>query len=395
MTTTTERQTDISFDYDTALRPSAYTAASTANGTDIHDRAFSYYNDGSLHEITDNVDAKYSQKNEYDFASRLKKNDFGNSTDGIPYRQTLSYDAFNHITARSTWHKDSTERSYTAGFTSNRKTSGGYQSGTDTYNNSGQVVENNIGYENKRTWKFDAAGRTTEWLDTVPYVSVARDEGGTITFDGDGRPAKKVKRARDRNITSTWTEETEYTIFSSVTGAVVSTTDTTGRKIKTNVYLNGSVIAEQVVSWFDDDPSESITFKNVDPLSGSQMDTTATGEIIGVYENGGKVELEPLGAWINSPDTEVVSPSGNFKNGGSIDNPEFGCANKMFGFGLPCTAAAFEANYDANFVITTTWCNNLLGFPDPRCKEPQDNEPSVLPNPRQGGTSSGRFRHSL
>ena len=382
MTTSTDSQTDISFDYDTALRPSAYAAASAANETNIHDRAFSYYNDGTLHEITDNVDAKYSQKNEYDFAARLKKNDFGNSTDGIPYHQSLGYDAFDHITARSTWDKDDTERSYTAGFVNNRKTSGGYQSGTDTYNNSGQVVENNIGYENKRTWKFDAAGRTTEWLDTVPLSSVARDEGGTITFDGDGRPAKKVKRARDRNYTSTWTEETEYTIFSSVTGAVISTTNTTGRKTKTNVYLNGSVIAEQIVSWFDDDPTESITFKNVDPLSGGQQDTTSAGEIIPENENGGKVELEPLGAWINAPEGEVVSTSGNFKDWGRIDNPQFGCSNKMFGFAIPCDAAAFEANYEAQFSDNFGLkCYNYFGYQF--CiGGMKDNDPKIFPPPR-------------
>jgi len=344
MNYSTSDTTAISLEYDNALRPTAFTSTSAANEDAIHDRTYTYFSDGMLQRIDNAVDGKYSQTNEYDFAGRLKKNDFGESGTTVPYHENIAYDAFNNVTNRQTWDKDSTQRSYTAAFTNNRKTSGGYQSGTDTFNNSGQVVENNIGYENKRTWKFDAVGRTTEWLETIPYVSVARDEGATVTFDGDGRPVKKLKRARDRNITSSWTEETEYTIFSSVTGKPITTLNSTGRKTKTNVYLNGSVIAEQTVIWFGDTPNESVTFKNVDPISGGQQDTTDEGEMIGVSEEGGKVELEPLGAWINAPEAEVVTPSGNFKNGGRIDNPEYGCTLES-GAPAPCNVAAFEANY--------------------------------------------------
>lgn len=221
----TDTTTYVNVDYDTALRPTSYEATSSANTDDIHDRGYEYYNDGMLKETTNAVDAKFSQKNEYDFAGRLKKNDFGNTTVGVPYKQTISYDTYSNITARSTWDKDNNLRSYTAGFTNNRKSSGGFQNGTDTFDAAGRVTLNHYynGKDNDKRWTFDAGGRMTEWLETSPYATTYWDEGATITFDGDGRAVKKRNRNRNRaNGNTTFYEENAYEIISSVLGKTIT-----------------------------------------------------------------------------------------------------------------------------------------------------------------------------
>ncbi len=317
----TDDVTAISLEFDNALRPTSYSSTSAANNDDIQDRNYTYYNDGMIHNVDNAVDGKYSQTYEYDFASRVTKNEFGESGTTIPYKQNIGYDAFNHITSRQTWDKDNTQRSFTAGYTNNRRSSGGYQSGTNSYDFSGNTTQNNLGFNNKIDWKFDAVGRMTEWLETRPHINVARDEGATVTFDGDGRSVKKLKRSRDRNITSNWTEETEYSIFSTVLGSVITTADTTGKKTKTNVYMGTSLVAEQTI--YQNTPT--IIFKNYDPVTNSLMETDSDGVKGTVTETGGHVELEALGAWVNAPEEEVVTPTGNYKNYGSIDQPEFGC----------------------------------------------------------------------
>ena len=321
MTYATEDTTAISLEFDNALRPTSYTSTSAANNDDIQDRNYTYYNDGMTQNVDNAVDGKFSQAYEYDFASRVTKNKFGESGTTVPYEQNINYDTFNHITSRQTWDKDGTQRSFTAGYTNNRRSSGGYQSGTNSYDFSGNTTQNNLGYNNKIDWKFDAVGRMTEWLETRPYASVARDEGATVTFDGDGRSVKKLKRSRDRNITSNWTEETEYSIFSTVLGTVITTADTTGKKTKTNVYMGKSLVAEQTIY----QSTATIIFKNYDPVTNSLMETDSDGVKGTVTETGGQVELEVLGAWINTIDEEVVTPSGNYKNYGRIEQPEFGC----------------------------------------------------------------------
>ena len=48
-----------------------------------------------------------------------------------------------------------------------------------------------------RMWKFDAAGRMTEWQETSAYLGDSRhQQGETLTFDGDGRAAKRLRRNR-------------------------------------------------------------------------------------------------------------------------------------------------------------------------------------------------------
>ncbi|MEP7148674.1 MAG: VCBS repeat-containing protein [Acidobacteriota bacterium] len=319
MAYSTTAATNISLTYDTRLRLATYEAESSANTGDIQNKTYTYNNDGAIKLATNAVDASYSQKYEYNFASRLKKNDIGGLDTQFPgsrYKQTLGYDAFGNITSRSTVD-DGTSRSFTAGYTNNRKSSGGYQSGSDTFDAAGNVVMNRISNLDQRTWKFDATGRVADWVETSAYAGTTRwDQGEALTFDGDGRTAKRLKRKRTyASPPSGWYEEPEYYIYSSVTGQKIIELEHTGQKTKTNIYMGSTVIAEHT--------SGGTAFKHTDPITGSVMQTAPSGEIE-LYDVG-RVELEPLGAVLPTQPPEIQEPPHSFGKGGSTSNPETGC----------------------------------------------------------------------
>jgi hypothetical protein len=228
---------------------------------------------------------------------------------------------FDHISSRSTSTWDTAGRSFTAGYTNDRKTSGGYGSGTDTFDSAGNTTSNQIALNDHRQWKFDAAGRPADWEETVPDgVNYARDDGSETTFDGDGRAVKKVSRGRLRlgsNMPS-FGYTNEYKIYSSVTGKEITTLSDTGEKTKTSVYMNGSVIAEM---GFDPGVYHTVQFKHTDPVSGVEAETNVSG--IGSNSEGNRT-FEGLGAEIPSY-SEASAEVPSFQHGGSVLNPEHGC----------------------------------------------------------------------
>lgn len=276
----TTASNQVLLDYNNNLQPSNYEVSSSANAGDTQNVTYSYFNDGSIKEAINSVDSKFSQYYDYDFAGRLKRNEFGGSGSSQPYKQTLVYDAFNQITGRSTWTWG-TERSFTASYTNNRPSAGGYQSGGNTYDTAGNIIQNVINSRDSRSWKFDAAGRMVDWEEILPYVPYtvsAIDQGAEVTYDGDGRAVKQLKRHRERiNGTVSWNYETDYQIYSSVLGQKITTLDNTGKKNVTLVYMGSSVIAEQKVLTEGD--RNLIAFKYTAPVTGSIEETELSGEI--------------------------------------------------------------------------------------------------------------------
>jgi YD repeat-containing protein len=315
MTYSTERETNVSLSYDTRLRPETYTAQSDANSEDIQNLAYSYFNDGGIKEAVNSVQSNYSQYYDYDFAGRLKRNDFGGSGSGQPFKQTLGYDAFNNLTSRNTatW---GTNRNFTAGYANNRKTSGGYQAGVNYYDVAGNIIQSviNASTDNRR-WKFDAAGRMTDWEEAGQYATTIMDQGALITFDGDGRAAKTLKRTRNRaNGNTTFSYMSEYDIYSSVTGQRITNLTNTGAKLRTYVYLGNTVIAEQ---WL------RVLFKFNAPVTGSEMQSELSGELSA--DGFGRNDHAALGISVPpvSGGEEATMP--DYTKGGHTGNPESRC----------------------------------------------------------------------
>jgi YD repeat-containing protein len=320
MTYSTTSATNVSVTYDNRLRPASYEAESSANTVDIQNKTYTYTSDGSLKQATNAVNGDYSQDYEYDFAGRLKKNHvggLGTQFPGTRYKQTLGYDAFDNLTSRSTVD-DGTSRSFTAGYTNNRKTSGGYQNGTDSHDAAGNVTYNTAGYLDNRTWKFDAAGRVSDWEETSTYLGTTRwDQGEAVTFDGDGRAAKREKRSRIYAFPATgWSYVPEYAIYSSVTGQKVLELAAGGARDKVNIYMGSTVVAEHTTG--------GTAFKHTDSVTGSTMQTNPAGEME-AYDVG-RVELNALGDVLATQPPETQEPPHNFGKGGGTHDPYGGCA---------------------------------------------------------------------
>jgi hypothetical protein len=121
---------------------------------------------------------------------------------------------------------------------------------------------------------------------------------------------------------SHWSEEPEYTIYSSVTGNKITDLTLSGQKHITYVYKNGSVIAEQ---HYGTSSNSELDFKHTDPVTGSVRQTDTEGEISpgGV----GRSDKEAFGASIPPPEEEVAPF--DYRKGGNVRNPEAGCMLDM------------------------------------------------------------------
>lgn len=84
MTYNTTSATNVTLTYDTRLRPITYLAQSYTN--EIQDSSYTYNADSTVKEAINNNEANFSQYNDYDFAGRIKRNDFGTAQTGHPYK---------------------------------------------------------------------------------------------------------------------------------------------------------------------------------------------------------------------------------------------------------------------------------------------------------------------
>lgn len=186
----------------------------------------------------------------------------------------------------------------------------------------GNITQNQIygGMTNKRKWTFDAAGRVSSWLETLPDGgSWLFDQGADTTFDGDGRPAKKIDKHRSYDDEGDgFVTETKYRIYSSVTGVEITETNDTGAKAKTSVYLNGKAVAEQRI----EGESELVKFNFGDPIVGTEDKTDSDGVI--TPNDVDLTQREPLGASIPTTEAEETGMPLYYK-GGNWKNPETGC----------------------------------------------------------------------
>jgi YD repeat-containing protein len=321
MTLATASSTQVSLSYNSRLKPLSYQSYSSANTDYIQHNTYTYNNDGSIKEVENAVDSKFNQSFDYDFAGRLKRNEFGGTVGvDMPYKQTISYDAFDNITNRSTRSYRYAEQNFTAGYTNNRKTSGGYNSGTDSFDAAGNVVQTLANFNEVQKWKIDAAGRSSEWEETAPYVGSLKDEGAITTFDGDGQSVKRLIRKRNRqNNNTTWYEEPEYAIYSSATGQKISSLTSSGQKLLTFVYLGSAIIAEQNYGGND---NSQVVFKHNDPVLGNVMQTYLSGEVS--PGGAGRIDFEALGGVVPPEEGEELAIPDR-KKGGHISNPESGC----------------------------------------------------------------------
>lgn len=170
-------------------------------------------------------------------------------TTNRPYKQTYGYDAFNHLTARTTaiW------------WTSNNSTSDTYvnnrhlpQGTAWQYDADGRLLTAPNAYKT-----YDAAGRNT-YLDTYGYGTFTRG------MDGDGQQIKTEETVWDEGWQN-YITETKHYLRSSMLGGRVLTEIRSAAETRTFVYAGSTIIAWQgrTFGW------ESINWEHKDPSGAS------------------------------------------------------------------------------------------------------------------------------
>ncbi len=275
--------------FNSRLKASAFTVSGLISKT------YDYYADGNLRFSSDLLDHRFDRFYSFDHVGRLKEAFSGAeargepATTNRPYKQTYGYDAFNHLTARTTaiwWtHLGSISDSYE----NNRHLP---QGNTWQYDADGRLLTAPGAYKT-----YDAAGRNT-YLDTYGYGSA------TLGMDGDGRQIKTEETTWDEG-SQTYITDTKYYLRSSVLGGRVLTEIWSAAATRTFVYAGSTVIALQGRSY----GWESISWEHKDPSGAS------------VRYGGYGQELDPLGGDAGTSAQTEIPDEGAFLPYGSSYSP--------------------------------------------------------------------------
>jgi hypothetical protein len=270
---------------------------------------YQHYNDGRLKYSHDLRDDRFDRAYNYDHRSLMKEALSGAEARGEPattdrpYKQTISYDAFDHITLRSSKHWSRTLPYVSSdSYVNNRRNGWSYD------------ADGNLTNNGSRQYTYDAAGR---------MIAVSGGNLGQY-FDGDGQ---RVKTTEPNIVT--------YYVRSTVLGgSVIAELDGSGNKQRGFVYANGKVLAEQFqngsLAFVHEDPS-GISVRRTHAPSGSPIDF---------------IELDPFGAeaylddpYIEDPDFDGRGEGGPVYPGyGNLSYPSDGCT--LDGVYVPCEMAS-------------------------------------------------------
>ncbi|HEX6044941.1 MAG TPA: DUF4157 domain-containing protein [Pyrinomonadaceae bacterium] len=254
--------------YDAKLKVSTYEVPG------IMKKAYTYYNDGRLKFTQDQLvtNSKFDRLSKYDHVGRITKALSGleareaGTTNDRPYNETMTYDAFGHLTSRNVLQWDRSQSSGTMSYVNNRNNFWHYDA-------DGRVLQGDSNYT------YDASGAIASFGDADPYVTEQQ-------FDGLGRRAKTVLKSQDPNTLAWTTEKVTYYVSSTVFGKVMSEVSETGAKEQSSVFAGASVFAIQHV----DAGGAMVTWEHYDASGASYRGTDAQGL------GAGSAEMDPFGA---------------------------------------------------------------------------------------------------
>jgi YD repeat-containing protein len=277
----------LSLGYNSRLQASRFEILGAGGFPSAMSIDYQYYNDGRLSYSHDLLDAKFDRAQRYDHVARITDGLSGAEargeppTNDRPYKQTNSYDAFNHLTVRSTRHwSRGLPYASSDSYVDDRRS--GWQ-----YDADGNLT-NNI----KRQYTYDAAGQ---------MIAIS---GGNLNqfFDGEGR---RVKTTDAFLIT--------YYLRSSVLGGeVIEELDASGNKQRGFVYVGGKVVALEGQNGF-------VGFVHEDASGMSIRETHSVAA--NVYQ---RYELDALGTEAEIDDPYIDNPSYSGRGEGGPVYPGYG-----------------------------------------------------------------------
>jgi YD repeat-containing protein len=277
----------------------------------VINKTYQYFADGNLRYSQDFVDDRFDRSYAYDHTSRIATALSGPEargqldTDNRPYQQTLTYDAFNHLTSQTGKHWSSTSASYIGMFTNNRRADANYD------------ADGNVLTGNYSTYTYNSAAQ-------IAVVQSGTDNT-TQGFDGNGL---RVKTAETTYWYGTPTTEVTYYVRSTVLGGqVITEMNANGAKQRTFVYAGKQVLAWQRimsgverVTWEHRDPSNA-SFRTTNE-NGSLNDQTYVGD-------GAPAELDPTGGDADVLDPYLFEPPPEENQGSLISYGSFGDVGQL------------------------------------------------------------------
>jgi hypothetical protein len=209
---------------------------------------YQYYDDGRLKYSHDLLDNRFDRGYEYDHIGRLTKALSGAeargepATSDRPYKETATYDAFDHLNVRSSKHWSKLLAfSSSDTYSNNRRVSWSYDANGNWLSGAG------------RQHTYDAAGRTstTTWTNGGYFNEFSDGDGGRV-------------KATEPNVVT-------YYLRSTVLGGqVVEELNSSGAKQQSFIYIGQKVIghdwANGNVSLLHEDPS-GLTIRSSLPQS--------------------------------------------------------------------------------------------------------------------------------
>ena len=301
---------------------------------------YQYYDDGRLKYSHDLLDNRFDRSYEFDHATRLTKALSGAEARGEPattdrpYKETATYDAFNHLNVRSSKHW-----SRVLGFGS-----------SDTYANNRRVGWT---YDANGNWlsgagrqhTYDAAGRTS----TTSWTS-----GGYFNefFDGDGR---RVKTTEPNVVT--------YYLRSTVLGGqVVEDLNSSGAKQMSFIYAGQKVIG---YDW----ANGNVSMVHEDP-SGVTVRSSVTQAPFVTYFS----ELDPWGAEVFTWDPYLEDPGyGGGRGESGPTYPSFGDIS------MPSTGCTLDGVYALCDFISRNLNGNGIRTEQLIAEEKPVKQPTIIP----------------
>jgi YD repeat-containing protein len=256
-----------------------------------------YFADGRIKYTQDLQDGNFDRAYEYDHAGRIKEAYSGREARGLPvlsypdnpFRQSYTYDVWDNM-------KRPANRHWSAGlpdnptYTNNRRTDA-------TYDAAGNIT---IRDNYRKQHAYDAAGRQSYFLQQEWGLPDYAYESNTlqVTYDGDGRPAKRF----DDRYTETYEEapwhepkNTYYVRSTLLGGASIVEFVSDGYGTTENIYLGSQKLASHFVD------SGHIQWRHVNPATGSWL-------VSSHYSAGAltlRNELDPLGTEMGTSDPYV------------------------------------------------------------------------------------------
>jgi YD repeat-containing protein len=344
--------TQLTQQFDNRLQIEEFNLEKPGEATPWIKKNYQYYNDGRIKFSDDNGSNIYRNPSYfdrsyfYDFMGRLTlalssteaRGESSTNRNQIPYRQNYSYDVFGNVTSRQTYHWTEADNQ-THIWNNNRES-------TWTYDEDGRLKQTP---ENK--YYHDAAGR-------IVMTSLNNKRRTIQHLDGEGKHVRQDQYVYNSVTHQYFLSQTEYFIYSTVLGKLLTEVRSDGTKKRTFVYGIGGVVALQQYTG-QGQTTQEVRWEHMDPSGASYIQTGYNGL---AYS---PAELDPLGSDVGLFNSYGQS---NLQTGiggwgyGSWGDPFGGYSCRLDGFEMPCSQVMYALSIGAAEPVWDHYQPTPLGY---------------------------------